>query len=345
MKKCRLLLAGLVLLPVMLPAQMRELSFYEVRPRTKPIVIDGKIDKDEWKGVLVHDSYYEYWIGNPGPGALKTELRLAYDQIGLYMAVTNYDDNIPRLKRTITENDNPNLWADDCGEFYFDPAADGIGYTKFIINANGAKYDMRRQDAAVYLHDWSGSSWKAAVSIGKDVWHIEAFFPWEDLNGVGKPGSVWQFCHARFSWTKGFRGMVNSPGGNYNNTNSFGYIYFSDGKTLLDPMKIGHILAGKASAPWCVPCGQLLVSYNGTSLKTDDLADLLKQERKKCRYLLMELEALQPSGEIAGKTDNIRKFLAGAKKKNIMTAYKMYRSATEQLFLLKWNLLLKRNFN
>lgn len=345
MKTIYSLLPAAVFLPLVLTAQIRELSFYEVRPRTNPIVIDGKIGKDEWKGVPVHDSYYEYWKGNPGPGALKTELRLAYDQTGLYMAVANYDDHIPKLKRTITESDNPNLWTDDCGEFYFDPAADGIGYTKFIINANGAKYDMRRQDAAVYLHDWSGTFWKAAVSIGKDAWYAEAFFPWDDLNGIGKPGSLWQFCHARFSWTKGFRGMVNSPGGNYNNTNSFGFIYFSDGKTVLDPMKVGRILAGKASAPWCVPCGQLLVSYNGTRIKTDDLADLLKQEKEKCRYLFMELEALQPSGGMAGTIGKIRKGLTGAEKKNVMTAYKIYCAAAEQLFLLKWNLLLKRNFN
>lgn len=344
MMKCRCLLVGLCFLSLTLLAQMRELSFYEVRHRTAPIVIDGIVSENEWKDIPVHDSYFEYWKANPGPGALKTELRLAYDKDGLYMAVVNHEDVIDKLKRTITEKDDENLWTNDCGEFYFDPAANGIGYTKFVINANGTGYDMRRQDASVFLFGWNGTGWKSAATVGKDAWYIEAFFPWDDLNGTGVPGALWQFCHTRFSWTKGFRGMVNSPGANYNATNNFGYIYFSDGKTAFDPVKIGNILVKKAAAPWCIPCGRVLISCNGSRVRSDDLSDLLTEEKERCRYLFMEMAALQPPPEMKGKINKIRDSLIDAEKKNIMSAYKMYQSAVEKLFLLKWNLLIDRNF-
>ena len=36
--------------------------------------------------------------------------------------------------------------------------------------------------------------------------------------------------------------------------------------------------------------------------------------------------------------------LTDAEKKSAMSAYKTYRSAAEKLFLLKWNLLIDRNF-
>lgn len=337
-------LIGLIFLPPMLFAQMRELSFYEVRPRTNVIVIDGKIGENEWKDVPVHDSYYEYWKADPGPGSLKTELCLVYDKAGLYMAVVNYEDAISKLRRNISEYDNEDLWKDDCGEFYFDSEATGIGYTKFVINANGTGYDMRRQDASVFLLNWNGTGWKAAASVGKDAWYMEAFFPWEDLNGTGTPGALWQFCHTRFSWTKGFRGMVSSPGANYNATNNFGYIYFSDGKTSFDPVKIGKILSEKAVAPWCIPCENLLISCNGSRVRLEELSVLLAGEKERCRYLFMEMAALQPPQEVNEKVNKIRKNLTDAEKKSAMSAYKTYRSAAEKLFLLKWNLLLDRNF-
>ena len=345
MAKYRYPLVGALFLPLALLAQMRELSFYEVRPRTSSIVIDGTIDESEWQGIPVHDSYYEYWKANPGPGALKTELRMVYDKDGLYMAAVNYEDDIAKLRRGITENDNENLWTNDCGEFYFDPAATGIGYTKFVVNANGVVYDMRRQDASVYLFSWNGSGWKAAATVGKEAWYIEAFFPWSDLNGTAAvPGTLWQFCHARFSWTKGFRGMVNSPEANYNATNQFGYIFFSDGKSVFTPETIGGILRKKAAAPWCIPCGKVLVSFNGTLVRTEEIAVLLAHEKERCRYLFMEMEALQPSQAISKEVNGIRKGLAETEGRKPMSAYKMYQAAAEKLFRLKWNFLIGRNF-
>ena len=335
------LLAALFVLPMSLLAQMRELSFYEVRPRSGEIVIDGKLEEQAWKTIPVHENYYEYWKNNPGPGALKTTYRMVYDDAGLYMAIVNYDDNIPALKRTITEYDNGNIWTDDCGEFYFDPAADGIGYTKFTINANGAFSDMRRMDAAVTLGDWNGIGTLTAASVGKDAWIIEAFFPWDDLNGVPKVGSLWQFCHTRYSWTKGFRGMTSSPGGHYNATDKFGYLYFSDGKTALDPNRIGMLLKTKAAIPWCIPCGNILVSCTGDVLKMDVLAELIKTEADKYRLYLLEIETID-NKSFAKEVAKVCKEVEAVKQADLMTRYRAYLNGNNALFRIKWNILLNK---
>ena len=342
MKKL-LLFAGVFLLHAALSAQMKELSFYEVRPKTGEIVIDGKIGVKEWQNVPVHSNYYEYYKDNPKPGELKTTFRMVYDDKGIYMAVVNFDDNIPGLKRTITEYDNMNIWMDDCGEFHFDPFADGISYTKFTINANGAFHDMRRQDTAVYLHDWSGYGTVTAATIGKDAWYVEAFFPWDNLNGVAKNGSLWQFCHTRYSWTKKFRGMVSSPGGNYNSTDKFGYLYFSDGKTTLAPEKIGMLLQTKAAVPWCIPCGNTLVSCTGSGLKMDDLSGLLKSEREKYRLNLMEIAALNDKS-VEKELAKIKKSVSDLESYGGMAFYNACIKANEELFNLKWKILFKKNF-
>ena len=258
------------------------------------------------------------------------------------MAIVNYDDNMPALKRTITEYDNGNIWMDDCGEFYFDPAADGIGYTKFTINANGAFADMRRLDAAVTMGDWNGIGTLTAASLEKDAWIIEAFFPWDDLNGVPKIGTLWQFCHTRYSWTKGFRGMTSSPGGNYNATDKFGYLYFSDGKTKLDPEKIGSLLQTKAAVPWCIPCGNILVSCTGAILKMDSLSELLKQETDKFRLFMLEIETLDKNGSTK-EVSKILKNVNGAAK-DPMIQYRAYQGANDALFNIKWNILLNKYY-
>ena len=341
MKK-QILITGFALLCFTLAAQMKELSFYEVRPKNGRIVIDGKIDENAWQNIPVHDKYYEYFKDNPKPGALKTTYRMVYDKNGLYMAVVNYDDNIPALKRDITEYDNMDIWQDDCGEFYFDPAADGIGYTKFTINANGAFADMRRQDAAVVMNDWNGIGTLTAATVEKDAWIIEAFFPWDDLNGVPEAGSLWQFCHTRYSWTKGFRGMTSSPGGNYNATDKFGYLYFSDGKTKLSPEKIGSLLQTKAAVPWCIPSGNVLVSCTGPLLKMDSLPELLKQEMDKYRLFMLEIETLDKNGS-SKDVSKIQKTVNGTAK-DPMIQYRAYQGANDALFNIKWNILLNKYY-
>ncbi|MBR2425215.1 MAG: carbohydrate-binding family 9-like protein [Lentisphaeria bacterium] len=342
MKK-QFLITVFVLLCFSLAAQIKELSFYEVRPKNGNILIDGKIEEKAWQNIPVHGNYYEYYKDNPKPGLLKTTYRMVYDEKGLYMAVVNYEDNISALKRDVTEYDKLEIWQDDCGEFHFDPLANGIGYTKITINANGVFHDMRRQDTAVYLNEWSGYGTVTAASVGKDAWYIEAFFPWSVLDGVGRNGDLWQFCHTRYSWTKKFRGMTSSPGGNYNATDKFGYLYFSDGKTALDPAKIGALLQTKAAVPWCIPCGNILVSCTGNVLKLDELSGLLKQEREKYRLGLMEIAALNDKSS-AKPIAALKKEIAAAEPYQGMVLYNALLQANTTLFDLKWQILFNKNF-
>ena len=340
------LTAGLIFcLPAALLAQMRELSFYEVQPKKSDIVLDGKLDEAAWKDIPVHRDYYEYFKSDPRPSPLKTEFRMVYDDKGLYMAVINYDDHTDKLKREVTEFDNGWLWTDDCGEFYFDTEANGLGYTKFTINANAARADMRRLDTAVTLEDWSGAGWLASASVNKDSWVLEVFFPWEDLGAVAKAASLWQFCHARYAYSSGkFVGAASSPGGNYAATDKFGYLYFSTGKEKLDPMTVGRILATKARPPWCIPCGEQLISCSGAKVKADDLTMLLAQEKEKFHQALLELDALNAK-DFAKTAGRLRKNVSDAEAIGAMPAIKACMSGSEEIFISRWKILVNQNFN
>ncbi|OQA88998.1 MAG: hypothetical protein BWY31_00183 [Lentisphaerae bacterium ADurb.Bin242] len=338
------LIAGLFVFSLTLSAQMRELSFYEVKPAEAPPVLDGRLDDPVWHKVPVHRDYYEYWKSDPGPGRLRTEYRMAYDSRGVYLGIVNYEDRMDKIKKAVTDYDNRELWTDDCAELYFDPEANGIGYTKFTVNALGTRGDMRRQDAAVTLEDWNGTGWLVKTSLEKDRWTIEAFFPWEDLGKTAKTGDLWQFCHTRYGWSNGFIGVTSSPGGNYNATNNFGYLYFSDGKTRLDPAAVGKLLTDRVSPPWCLESGAELVSRTGSKVKIDELSELLAEARKNGTLLQLEIKALDLP-RFDGEFRKILKRMEEVPKENTLRALKKQQDVNTALFNLKWQMNLDKNFN
>ena len=318
-------------------SQMRELSFYEVKPAKTAPVLDGKLDDPAWQDLPRHTRYYEYAKPDPRVGKLKTEFMMTYDAKGLYLGIVNYDKNISKLKKNVTDHDNTNLWTDDCAELYFDPEANSIGFTKFTVNAIGTKADMRRLDAAVTLNDWTGSGWMVKNEIGTDYWTIEAFFPWEDLGKQAAPGDFWMFCHTRYGWADGFVGVTSAPGGSYLATDKFGYLYFSDGKTKLNPAEIGELLRPRAQVPWCIDLGNELVSRTGDKVKIEPLNEVIQSAREECGLLQLELKALNHP-KLQAKKSNVP-------EENTLPVLRMLQSLNNELFELKWQIHLDRNFN
>ncbi len=161
---------------------MKILSLYTVNYSPDTPVINGKLNDGCWGKAEVSSTYYVYNRMLPKPGQLNSELKMLWNERGLYLGITNYERNMSAVRAKYTARDDINLWRDDCGEIYFDPAGNGVGFTKFIINAIGTIADQRRIDAAVTLTDWSAAGVQVATSQDADAWYIEAFSPgmtWE----------------------------------------------------------------------------------------------------------------------------------------------------------------------
>ena len=250
----------LVLIPLIMAqtaTAARLLAFYEVQPvDDRPPVIDGVFDDACWQEVPVASTYFKYWVPEPVPGQLDTEFRMIYGERGIYLAITNFEDNIENIRTRIRTPDIPDLWKDDCAEIYFDPAASGVGFSAFVVNALGYTHDWRRVDAAVTLPDWGAYGWRVATKVGTDRWTIEGFFPWSDLGGRARVGDVWMFDHVRYGWATGkFKGVTWSPGGANARADHFGYLAFVGDETL-DAKRIGTILQKLVPPPWQLPFGE-----------------------------------------------------------------------------------------
>lgn len=239
----------------------RKLAFYAVQYTSCAASANGALADACWAQAPAATAYYEYWKPNPAPGALKSEFRMLYNERGIYLKITNYDDHLDKLRASIIRRDDPDLWTDDCAQLYFDPAANGVGFVSFTINSQGVQSDYKQQDAAVMLRDWSGTGWRAAAHQTAGAWIIDAFFPWTDLGKKAAAGDVWMFDHVRYAYTSGkFIGVTWAPGGNYKSTSSFGYLYFMKDKTIA-PATVAKVLNAAAPAPWMLPLDDEMIVH------------------------------------------------------------------------------------
>lgn len=296
---------------------IKPLAFYNVLFSANELTVDGSLSEKEWRDAPEYAAYYEYWKADPGPCSIKTSLKMLYSRNGIYIAITNHESSMDKIKADSTMRDAEDLWRDDCNEIFIAPYLNPVGYTKFIVTAAGVLGDMKKIDAAVSLNDWNGNTWQAAVSRNSDSWIIEAFIPWEDIGAKASNGSIWRFCNTRFSYTSGkFEGATFSPGGNYNNISGFGYIYFSAGKAL-DINATALILSERIPYPWMLEFDGRLISCTGRKqFKIDNIDDLIAARKNEIEKLLRDSGG--KASEIKTGTGKIQQLEALYKQKNLL---------------------------
>lgn len=319
-------------------APLRELSLCEAYPVAgQAPEIDGFFNDPAWKNVPLYRTYFDFAAPHKKNLSLKTEIKLLYDEKGIYIGIRNFEPEIGKICRSVEPvvKDDPNLWRDDCAELYFDPDALGIGFTQFVVNANGAVGDLRRQDRAVVLSDWNGEAWIAKTGIHSDCWCAEIFIPWTDLGRKVASGDLWRFSHLRFAWARGFQGVSSSIGASFRTAEKLGYLYFSDGREPVTSRKAAELLSGKAAVPWCISFGPILVTQRLPG-KTEfsDLPRLIAEAEKKNEQFRREISkegACIPAAELP----------PGNTLDRLNALHEEYRN----LFRLKWKNRLEKEFN
>lgn len=238
MKRRGLLLAvgWLATLSPALAVEPAEVALYECRRCATPPVMDGRLDDPCYASLPAMDQFYKYWSPAPLPPPLRTEARLCYDDRGLYMGVTMFEDQLDRVKAEVTGRDNPETWHDDCVEIMVDPHNTGSSYLKFTTNLNAVRHDQKA--ANLVLDDgWSVEGWQVKTSRGDGAWFIEFFLPWSDVEAQPREGDVWSFDLVRYGWATGaFKGVSWSLGGAGAAPAKFGYLHFGPLQPLSDSM-------------------------------------------------------------------------------------------------------------
>ncbi|MEM7572663.1 MAG: DUF5916 domain-containing protein [Bacteroidota bacterium] len=166
---------GLLLATIGLLAQTpRELAAFRT---AESIKIDGQLDEAAWQQA---ESTGEFITRRPNPGEAASEavdLRVIYDDEGIYIGAMLYDSQPDSILRELTERDD--LGNTDFFGVSFDPYQSGLNGFTFITTPGDVQFDAR-QTARNEDENWD-AVWNSKTQITTEGWVAEMFIPFSAL--------------------------------------------------------------------------------------------------------------------------------------------------------------------
>ncbi len=152
-----------------------------------PPKIDGKID-DSWGKVPAVKNFYEFYpgFGEPIPPAYHTEVKVSYDDTGIYILAVMQDPHPDKIMRVFGLRDQFSV-SDLFGIMINPFRAPGNNYL-FMVSAGGTQLDgLQGQDTDL---SWN-AVWKSAVAITDRGWVVEMAIPYSALRFPKKEEQIW----------------------------------------------------------------------------------------------------------------------------------------------------------
>ena len=184
-------LLSLALLPVLCPAGQNEQVRQAVALRTSEhIRIDGLLDERVWREA---PPIGEFSQQEPQPGAPPTEateVRIAYNNAAIFIAVRCHDSHREQLRATQMQRDG-SLLFDDYVQFFLDTHHDRRNAYYFATNPAGVMVDGTISENNTTNLNWDGI-WHVRSRIDAEGWTAEFEIPFKTLSF--NPGiSSWGF--------------------------------------------------------------------------------------------------------------------------------------------------------
>lgn len=168
--------------------------------------IDGILDDAAWADAPIATDFVERQPNNgkPIPDSLRTEVKIVYDDRGIYFGATMFDPEPEKILKELTERDG--IGNDDFFFVLLNGYNDRQQSLQFIVTAAGVQYDAKmtngNEDSS-----WNGV-WYSSVKINTDSWVAEIFIPYSEIRFPEKEVQVWGLqmerefrrTRKRYSW-------------------------------------------------------------------------------------------------------------------------------------------------
>ena len=150
----------------------------------EPIVLDGILSESCWNLAVPATDFIQRDPVEGAPASEKTEVRIIYDTINIYIGVSCYDSEPGRIVHNELKFDGT-LENDDNFTVVLDTFADRRNGFTFCINPNGARQDAALGSSGLTSnmtvnYNWNGV-WDTAASINPDGWSAEIVIPFSTL--------------------------------------------------------------------------------------------------------------------------------------------------------------------
>lgn len=162
---------------------------------TGAMVIDGRLDEPIWGQATPADGFRQRDPKEGEPASERTEVRVAYDDLALYVGVRLFDREPAKIKHRLSRRDDD---ADaDTVRVYLDPRHDRRSGMIFQVSAAGVQ-----SDAILFNDSWADSSWdgvwESAVTVDGEGWVAEMRIPLSELRFPAGDQQTWGFNVTRF---------------------------------------------------------------------------------------------------------------------------------------------------
>lgn len=151
--------------------------------------IDGVLDDTCWSKAEIADGFIQRDL-HPGlPTEQKTEVKVLYDDVAIYISADLYDTSPDSILRELSTRDNE-ANAELFGVF-FDTYNDDINAYGFFVTSAGTQIDARYSPDTQDF-DWN-AVWMSSVKINEKGWAVEMRIPYSALRFVEKEIQTWGF--------------------------------------------------------------------------------------------------------------------------------------------------------
>lgn len=168
--------------------------------------IDGILDDVAWQNAPIAKDFVERnpTNGRSIPDSLSTEVKIIYDDLGIYFGAYMKDPEPDKIAKELTERDN--IAADDFFFILLNGYNDRQQSMQFIVTAAGVQYDAKMTNGNED-NSWD-AVWYSEVKINDDGWVAEVFIPYFILRFPKKPVQEWGLnmerevfrTRTRYSW-------------------------------------------------------------------------------------------------------------------------------------------------
>ena len=122
---------------------------FAVARAVEPPVIDGVLEDEVWKRAALPLGEWLSYQPNRGdkmPAGLRTEVKIAYDERNIYLAIHCFDDEPAKIRTTISKRDS--AFNDDWIAMSLDSAGTGQAAYHLFVNPSGVQMDALNTTAS-----------------------------------------------------------------------------------------------------------------------------------------------------------------------------------------------------
>ncbi|MGZ5210492.1 MAG: DUF5916 domain-containing protein, partial [Kaistella sp.] len=142
--------------------------------------IDGILDEAVWQNASIATNFIERRPNNgkPSPDAFRSEVKILYDDTGVYFGAMLFDNEPAKIAKELTERDN--IENDDIFAITLNGYNDHQQSLEFLLTPAGVQADAKITNDFGEDFSWN-AVWFSAVKITENGWVIEMKIPYSEL--------------------------------------------------------------------------------------------------------------------------------------------------------------------